>query len=54
MNRDAPDTDLAVYPANFKSGYRKSGKAGYPAGYSAQHKDSTPAFLLGQIYDFQT
>jgi hypothetical protein len=30
--RDAPNTDLAAYPANLKAGYH-----GYPAGFSAQN-----------------
>jgi hypothetical protein len=33
---DAPDTDLAGYLANLKAGYRISGEAGYPAGFSTQ------------------
>jgi hypothetical protein len=40
--RDAPDTDLAGYPANLKAGYPVRPDTGYPAGYFAgypvQHK----------------
>jgi hypothetical protein len=47
---DAPDTDLAGYPANLKAdtGY----SAGYPAQYRYYYKKyDTPAISLGQIYE---
>jgi hypothetical protein len=39
LNRDAPDTDFAGYPANVKAGYRVSGAFEYPAGFSTWHSD---------------